>query len=151
MILINIMYSRVDETLCCIHNYHSPRFFMNAFFLQASAEVAALGIGSRSAVTPSPNAFWAVVTWIIIPGAFLIFIAYHRRQERLRNVRRKLRQLEIRLAIATPTNSASLATPPRPSTLLGRPSALTTRILLPAAATSPVPAFSQSLPSQAGY
>ena len=143
------MYSRVDETLCCIHNYHSPRFFMNAFFLQASAEVAALGIGSRSAVTPSPNAFWAVVTWIIIPGAFLIFIAYHRRQERLRNVRRKLRQLEIRLA--TPTNTTSRAIPPRPSTLAGRASALTTRILLPAAATSPVPAFSQSLPSQAGY
>jgi hypothetical protein len=91
-----------------------------------------------------------VLKWGIIPGVFLIWIAYHRRRERLRAVRRKLRQLEIRLAASTPAQSAHAAALPRPGPAT-RPSSLTARILIPpSAATSPLPGFPQPLPGHAG-
>lgn len=104
---------------------------------------------SSQAAHPSAGAFWAVLTWIIIPGTLMIWIAYHSRRERLRSVHRKLRQLEIRLAASSPAQSAMRAALPRPAPST-RPSSLTSRILLPASAsTSPIPVFRQPLPGPA--
>ena len=116
------------------------------FSIPVADPVASVIISGLPAV-PGPGAFWAVLTWVIIPGTFLIWITYHSRRERLRSVHRKLRQLEIRLAASVP--SAARASLPRPASGL-RPSSLTTRILLPTpAATAPIPVFHRALPGKA--
>ena len=119
---------------------------MSAVLSQLRIDKAAPELISGLPIIPGPGAFWAIVTWLIIPGVLLIWMAYHRRREGLRSIRRKLRQLEIRLAAATPAQSTGPVGLPRPAPA-SRPSSLTTRILVPAsAATSPTPVFCEALP-----
>ena len=108
---------------------------------------------SASPGLPTPQFFWAVLTWVLIPGMMMVWMAYHHRKERTRDIRRKLRQLELRLALAVPT-AASAQSPqmvPLRHSPAVRPSSLTARILLPASGvTSPIPVFRQPLPGQSG-
>ena len=111
-----------------------------------AVEIAPPALITGLPTNPAPGAFWAVLTWIIIPGTLMIWIAYHSRRERLRSVHRKLRQLEIRLASATPAKSAASAALPRPAPS-ARPSSLTARILPPASGqTSAIPVFNPHMP-----
>ena len=96
--------------------------------------------------TPAPEFFWAVLTWIIIPGGLLIWAAYQSRRGRMRRVYLKLRQLEIRLAAGTPKFLTDCPATSRTSASAS-PSSLTTRILLPPSeAMSPIPVYQRRLP-----
>jgi|GEM_PF-5999795 hypothetical protein len=80
---------------------------------------------------PEPGQLWAVMVWLIIPAVLAIWSVYFRQQENLRRARRRMRQLEARLAAGVPSRPQpvfSIVTQVRPSP---KPSSLTTRILLP--------------------
>lgn len=92
---------------------------------------------------PAPEQFWALLVWVIVPSVLVIWVNYYRQQESLRQVHRRLRQLEARLAASRPaTTTAPLA---RPAAAAARPSSLTARLLLPVTAAVPSP-FGRPLP-----
>ncbi len=90
------------------------------------------------AAPPTPEQFWAVMVWGVIPAVAGIWLVYLHHQERLRRVHRRLRQLEARLACLThnplpsPPHSAT-AVPLQPVPKSPQPSALTARIFHPPA------------------
>ncbi len=123
---------------------------MVTLFSTAAASTVLPPLVSGFPSNPSAGHFWAVITWVIFPAVCLVWGSYFSRKERLRGVHRKLRQLEIRLAAATPATAAVRAALPRPAPS-HRPSSLTARLLLPAsAATAAIPAFPHSAPGQTG-
>ncbi len=120
---------------------------MNALPLSQIAVQDALTTAGLPAIA-SPQQFWAVVTWLILPSLVAIWTLYRRREDKLRRTHRRLRQLEARLAMANPTQVPAPSPFLRPAST-HRPSSLTARILLPASADQPsAPTFSRPLPGQ---
>jgi hypothetical protein len=85
------------------------------------------------AAQPTPAQFWAVLLWGVIPAIAGIWVVYRHQEERLRRAHRRLRQLEARLA-AIPVPQAPVSSKGGSlQSYLGnpRPSALTTRVMIP--------------------
>jgi len=91
---------------------------------------------------PSPGQFWAVMVWMVLPITLGIWVVYYQQKERLRKMKRRLRQLEARLGFTTASPTAIRLPPAFSATLPARPSSLTARILISPKPTSPSP-FSQ--------
>lgn len=86
---------------------------------------------------PEPGQFWAVVVWLIIPAVLAIWAVYFKHQESLRRARRRMRQLEARLAASVPARPQpvfSIVTQARPT---AKPGSLTTRLPLPVPTEAP--------------
>ena len=80
---------------------------------------------------PAAEQYWTVLVWFILPSIVAIWVVYLRKEERLRNMRRQVRQLEARLNVATPSAVPAMVVPAKvPTPTIRRPSALTAQILV---------------------
>ena len=75
--------------------------------------------------------YWTVMVWLILPSIVAIWVAYLRKEERLRNMRRQVRRLEARLNAAIPSTVPAMVVPAKvPTPTIRRPSVLTAQILV---------------------
>lgn len=106
--------------------------FSPFFAISSSSRPLLLPLGMPT--VPTPDQFWAMMLWVVLPSLLTIWMAYHHHQEKMRRVHRRMRLLEARLASATPAQATLRTSFPRNPGTATRPVALTARIPAPAPA-----------------